>query len=247
MASLPSNDFGYNAGWRVDKHPRFLGDTTGDGYPDIIGFGNNSVFVSRNNRNGTFQPIRSVLNDLCYDAGGWRVEKHPRFVADLTGDGRVDFIGFGDAGVYAALNNGDGTFQAAKRVVNDIGYNAGRWCVEKHPRLIADLTGDGRGDIVGFGDEGVCVCYNNGDGTFKEPKLVVTDFGYIAGGWRVERHERLLADLTGDGCADIIGFGDAGVYVAFNDGKGGFRPVKRMMDDFRSTEKHVRYPAALKT
>jgi hypothetical protein len=25
----------------------------------------------------------------------------------------------------------------------------------RHPRLVADLTGDGRGDLVGFGDDGV--------------------------------------------------------------------------------------------
>jgi len=250
-ASLALNDFGYNAGgWRVEKHLRFLGDTNGDGYPDIVGFGDNSVFISGNNHDGTFQPVKSVINDLCYDTGGWRVEKHPRFVADLTGDGRVDIIGFGDAGVYTALNNGDGTFQAVKRVVDDLGYNAG-WRVEKHPRFIADLTGDGRGDIVGFGDAGVYVSFNNGNGTFKAPKLVIADFGYVAGGWRVEKHPRFLADITGDGCADIVGFGDAGVYVAFNDGKGGFGPVKRIIDDLGypagrwRVEKHVRYPANL--
>lgn len=46
------------------------------------------------------------------------------------------------------------------------------------------------------------------------PRLVVDNFGYVAGGWRVERHPRFLADTTGDGRADIVGFGDAGVYVS---------------------------------
>ena len=53
-----------------------------------------------------------MVDNFAYDAGGWRVEKHPRFLADLTGDGRADIVGFGDAGVWVALNNGDGTFQA---------------------------------------------------------------------------------------------------------------------------------------
>ena len=52
-----------------------------------------------------------------YDGGGWRVERHPRFLADLTGDGRADIVGFGDAGVWVALSNGDGTFQAPRMVV----------------------------------------------------------------------------------------------------------------------------------
>jgi hypothetical protein len=38
------------------------------------------------------------------------------------------------------------------------------------------------------------------------------DMGYEAGGWRVERHPRFLADTTGDGCGDIVGFGNDGVW-----------------------------------
>jgi hypothetical protein len=46
------------------------------------------------------------------------------------------------------------------------------------------------------------------------PQLVVRNFGYDAGGWRVDRHPRFLADTTGDGRADIVGFGNAGVWVS---------------------------------
>ncbi len=55
-----------------------------------------------------------------YNAGGWRVDKHPRFLADLTGDGRADIVGFGNAGVWVALNNGNGTFQAPQMVVDEL-------------------------------------------------------------------------------------------------------------------------------
>jgi hypothetical protein len=51
-----------------------------------------------------------VVANFGYNAGGWRVDMHPRFLADLTGDGRADIVGFGDAGVWTALNNGNGTF-----------------------------------------------------------------------------------------------------------------------------------------
>ena len=57
------------------------------------------------------------------------------------------------------------------------------------------------------------VALNNGDGTFQDPQLVVGELRLDAGGWRVDRHPRLLADLTGDGRADIVGFGDDGVWV----------------------------------
>ena len=121
------------------------------------------------------------------------MENHPRFLADLTGDGRADIVGFGNAGVYIALNNGDGSFQAVRRVVDNFGYTAGGWRVENHPRFLADLTGDGRADIVGFGNAGVYIALNNGDGSFQAVRRVVDNFGYDAGGWRVERHPRFLA------------------------------------------------------
>jgi hypothetical protein len=212
---LVIDNFGYDAGgWRVDQHPRFLADTTGSGRSDVVGFGNAGVYVSRAQADGSFSPLQLVVNNFGYDAGGWRVDQHPRFLADTTGSGRKDIVGFGNAGVYVSRAQADGTYAAPVLVVNDFGYDAGGWRVEKHPRFLADITGNGRADIVGFGDAGVYVSYARADGTYTAPALVVNDFGYDAGGWRVEKHPRFLADITGNGRADIVGFGDAGVWVA---------------------------------
>ncbi len=95
-----------------------------------------------------------MVPNFGYNAGGWRVDKHPRFLADLSGTGGLDIVGFGDAEVWVARGWGDGTFhQDLKLVIPDFGYDQG-WRVEKHPRLLADVTGDGKADIVGFGDAG---------------------------------------------------------------------------------------------
>jgi hypothetical protein len=212
---LVVNNFGYDAGgWRVEKHPRFLADTTGSGRQDIVGFGNAGVYVSRARADGTFADPVLVVNNFGYDAGGWRVESHPRFLADTTGSGRQDIVGFGNAGVYVSHAQADGTYSDPTLVVNNFGYDAGGWRVEKHPRFLANLTGSGRADIVGFGNAGVYVSHARADGTYSDPTLVVNNFGYDAGGWRVEKHPRLLADITGNGRADIVAFGDAGVWVA---------------------------------
>jgi FG-GAP-like repeat len=205
--------FGYDAGgWRVDKHPRLLADTTGDGRADVVAFGNPGVWVSRALPGERFAAPQLVVPYFGYSAGAWRVDKHPRFLADTTGDGRADIVGFGDAGVYVSVARGDGTFTEPQLVVRNFGYNAG-WRVNMHPRFLADITGDGRADVVGFGDDGVWVSFARSDGTFAEPRLVVRDFGYNAG-WRVDMHPRFLADTTGDGKPDIVGFGNAGVLVA---------------------------------
>ncbi|KAJ7314195.1 hypothetical protein DFH08DRAFT_972945 [Mycena albidolilacea] len=239
------DDFGYGQGWRVENHPRSVVDLTGDGRADIIGFGDNSVWVSYNNGNGTFQSVRAVIDDFGYGQG-WFSTRHPRFVVDLTGDGRADIIGFGDHSVWVSYNNGNGTFQSVRCVIDDFGYSEG-WRVEKHPRFVVDLTGDGRADIIGFGENSVWVSYNNGDGTFQSVMRVIDDFGY-GQGWRVDKHPRFVVDLTGNGHADIIGFGENSVCVSYNNGGGSFGPVTKLIDNFAysggwTLEKVVRYIA----
>ncbi|MBM3564071.1 MAG: VCBS repeat-containing protein, partial [Alphaproteobacteria bacterium] len=220
---LVINNFGYNAGgWRVNMHPRLIADIDGDGRADIVGFGNAGVYVSRAQADGSFSPLQLVVNNFGYNAGGWRVEMHPRFLADTTGDGRLDIVGFGDAGVYISRAQADGSYAAPQLVINNFGYNAGGWRVNMHPRFVIDVNGDGRADIVGFGNAGVYVSLAKADGTFSAPQLVVNNFGYNAGGWRTDMHPRFLADTTGDGLPDIVGFGDAGVYISRNLGGGAF-------------------------
>lgn len=222
-------DFGYDKGWRVDRHPRFLADVNGDGRADIVGFGNAGVYVALSNGNGSFQfsPV-PVLENFGYVKGSWRVEKHPRLLADLRGIGIADIVGFGDKGVWVALGDGQGGFGQPQLVVQDFGYEQG-WRVDRHPRLLADVNGDGLLDIVGFGEAGVYVALNAGGGAFHAPAFVLQDFGYNKG-WRVDRHPRFLADVNGDGRADIVGFGNAGVYVAFGRTDGGFdfTPVPKL-------------------
>jgi hypothetical protein len=168
--------------------------------------------------------LRKIKKRTDWDTpGGWVVDRHQRLLADLTGDGRSDIVGFGDAGVWTALSKGNGLFADPKFVLADFGFEAGDWRVEKHPRFLADITGDGRADIVAFGDAGVWTALSNGDGTFQAPRFVLGDLGFNAGGWRVEKHPRFLADITGDGRADIVAFGDAGVWTALSNGDGTFQ------------------------
>jgi hypothetical protein len=88
--------------------------------------------------------LQLAIGNFGYTAGGWRIEKHPRFLADLTGDGRADVAGFGEAGVWESLTSGGGNFGALQLAVGNFGYSAGGWRVEKHPRVVA-----GRGSIGG--------------------------------------------------------------------------------------------------
>jgi len=50
---LAMADFGSNQGWSVGQTPRLVGDVTGDGIPDIVGFGTNSTFVAVGSRDSS--------------------------------------------------------------------------------------------------------------------------------------------------------------------------------------------------
>ena len=99
----------------------------------MLGFGRDGLWVARNQGDGTFAVPQRVLRDYANETG-WRVDRHPRVLADLTGDGRPDLVGFGSDYVWTALNNGDGTFQPARAVLQNFCENAGGWRVADHLR-----------------------------------------------------------------------------------------------------------------
>jgi hypothetical protein len=209
------------------------------GYVDIIGFGNRGVFVSLNNGDGTFAPARLVLNDFGFDAGGWRLDRHLRFLGDVTGDGILDIVAFGERCVFVALGNGDGTFTAPKAVINDLACSS-QWGIDMHRRTLADLTGDGKADIIGSGADirgsgtvGVEVALNNRDGMFQAPRRVVHGFGNTTWYPAVVAHTLFVADLNRSGYGDIIGISDEGkgIFVAIGNGDGTFQALEHVNDN----------------
>ncbi|KAH9051703.1 hypothetical protein EDB87DRAFT_1538847, partial [Lactarius vividus] len=77
--------------------------------------------------------------------------------------GLADIVSLGQDGVVI-LRKGVNvqSFLATK----DYGYDTGGWHTEQHVRLVGDVTGNGAGDLVEFGEAGVLVTINNGDNTF---------------------------------------------------------------------------------
>jgi len=233
---LVLNDLGTTAGgWSLEKHLRFLTDATGDGFLDILGFGNNGVGIAKNKGDGTFHGSIAASAEFGYNQG-WRVETHERLLGDITGDGKPDIVAFKEDGVITALNKGDGTFAPGKHVLNFFGNSTNPpWTKSMHPRMLADVNGNGRMDIVGFGDWGVWVAFSKGDGTFEEPKQVSQEWGYLKGNWRVETHRRWLVDVNGNGTPDIVGVGYDALLVSYNDGAGNFGPSQQLSKFFNTS------------
>src|SRR5262249_13716038 len=184
---------------------------------DIIGFSSAGVYESLATGNGDFMAPTFELAAFGTMAGGWSSDSTcPRRLADVNGDGSADIVGFGQAGVYVSLATGRGhlampTFELAAFCVS-----AGDWTSnDLFPRTLADANADGMADIVGFGQAGAYVSLATGGGHFAAPKLGLPDFGAGAGGWSSDNiYPRVVADITAEGKADIVGFSQAGVYVS---------------------------------
>ena len=219
-AVLKLREFGWDQGWRVGLHPREVVDLVGNGTADIVGFGYSGVTIAHGMTNRTFIGAGKRIDSYGYNRG-WRVEKNPRLLADVDGNGTADIVGFGDAGAWVSYFSAAGdTFTAPQLLVRDFGFQQG-WRVGDHPRELADVNGDGRADIVGFGYRGVSVAYSQGYASFSPVAVKVANFGQ-AQGWRGDRHLRTLADVNGDRIQDVVGFGNAGVLVAHGRGNNTF-------------------------
>ncbi len=195
-----------------DPDLTFMGDVNGDGRKDLIIIANSGVNVALANSNGqTFGALTLWIHEFAQD-GGWQKGFHPRTVADINGDGKVDVIGFGNGGVTVAISTGNGFI--SQMWSNDFSYNLG-WRVESHPRLLADVNGDGRADVVGFANDVTVVGLSTGN-SFTSSTWT-SEFSYNLG-WRVGSHPRLLADVNGDGRADVVGFANGGTVVGLSTG-----------------------------
>jgi hypothetical protein len=190
----------YNSGgvgaWSVT-----VADVNGDAKADLV-VGNlcadvscgdsGLVAVLLGNGDGTFK------SPVTYGSGGRTLVP---VVADLDGDGKPDIVvanGNGKAGVGVLLGNGDGTFQPV--VTYDLG--------EKFASAVAvaDVNGDGRPDVVVSDcasgqytcqvNSSVGVLPGNGNGTLQPP-LTYASGGLFSIGVA-------LADINGDGRADVL-------------------------------------------
>jgi hypothetical protein len=105
-------------GWEDHaRNPRRIADVNGDGFPDIVGFANDGVYVAiSNGRDGFATATRwtpqfpSNTTDSTGNAWGRANIDSPRYIVDMNGDGVPDIVGLGSASVrWASPSAAPGT------------------------------------------------------------------------------------------------------------------------------------------
>src|SRR5262249_16539373 len=147
-------------GWSSnDTYPRALADVNGDGRADIIGFSSVGVFESLADASGNFAvpTLELAAFGASAGAGGWTSQDlYPRTLVDVNGDSMADIVGFGSDGIFVSLATGGGHFASPTFQLSVFGPSIGGWNSDNpYPRQLADINGNGTGDIVGFAANGV--------------------------------------------------------------------------------------------
>jgi hypothetical protein len=193
-----------------------LADITGDGKLDLVVVDQASpanVWTLLGNGDGTFQTPTSVA--LSGESGNGAA------FTDLNGDGLLDLVemDFSTNKLTTYLATSPTTY------ANAVSYDTSDAVYDACSLTAGDLTGDGKAEIVNANcrDNTLTVYVNNGDGTFQTGV-------YYAGGLSAPNGTTAdlypaaisIADVNGDGKADIISINDdsADVTILLGNGDG---------------------------
>lgn len=209
--------------WQLEPSTRLVGDVSGDDLADVVGVDERGVLVSRATAEGFAPP------EYWVGAPDRTGELRPPLLADVSGDTWADLIIFSPDGVLVARSDSR-QLKEAERWTREFGAQDGRWASGPLVQHLADVDGDEILDLITFAADGVWVNLTE-EGKFATSKMWSAEFGAASGQWQAHRNPRLLADVNGDGLADVVGFADYGVLVALSTGDS-FGPSQLWIKEF---------------
>lgn len=193
-----------------------LADVNGDGKADVVAMNQNTQTVdvalstgSAFSNTGWAQGYGSFASDA-----NWGPDK-PRMMSDVNGDGLADIVGFGTA-VQVGISTGTGFLPPAQWSTD---FGAPNW-TSKTPRMLMDVNGDGRSDIVAVNDGGVQIATSNGaafvPGNWNQGSM--PGLGLAQGGTAADT-ARHVVDIDGDGLMDMLAVTPLGVSTGLTAGQ----------------------------
>ncbi|MCQ1057317.1 ElyC/SanA/YdcF family protein [Photobacterium sp. DNB23_23_1] len=235
--------------WDARKHQFQLVDMNNNGMADLVAFGDDGVYVAYSEEDkfssiikvhdnfGADQPYHPD-SDVTFDEDRIQDDRVIRTIVDVDGDGYPDIVVHAQFDMLVSLNDGNGNFGEAKPwLINDDGEGhitgtEGRDFIHGPNDMffsdIVDMTGNGRGDMLGMLEYGIFV----GDSTGSRFEMIdVNNYStrdriaevadennqfVMRADWKKSSHFWLVGDVTGNGLNDIVGVGEDYTYVAPN-------------------------------
>jgi FG-GAP-like repeat len=179
------------------------GDVTGDGRADLVARRpDGTLSLYANNGNDSAPYDWGVTIGSSWQQFAWFL------TGDVNGDRRADIVGAGSDGILVLYtNNGNATSPYDRGIVIGSAWQ------QFTGVTLADVTGDGRVDLVAAKPDGTLLLYVNG-GNDTAPYSTGTQIGI---GW--DAFSSILAgDVTGDGRADIVGVRNDGTLLLYVNG-----------------------------
>ncbi len=196
----------------INTGPALVANLTNNNRSDMVSQSGDSILALLGQTNQTFTQATTTL---IYPTSGVAA------VGNLNSDNILDLLVLEYPSMRVWLGNGDGTFTQSNMVSNT------SQPINQQSALIADLDGDGNGDIVVVpypNQEGLpfplLIYYGNRDGTFQNAVQLPISHAYT---------QLVIADVNQDNKPDLVLSDGAGIAVIENLGGRNFGPEEHFV------------------
>ena len=198
----PTND----AGSAMLSAVLAVGDSNGDGIPDILGISDDGWTTILGRAGVMFDTPRHFAAG--YQPGTQTfAQLFPQYqFVDLDGDGKPDLVAAGPNGLYITSSQNPVSQQPPEAMdVTEPLYSVGH-------AALADFDGDGVPDVAASGSRDLTFSKGIGDGTFQPPHAVANAALDFSTPVTSTQAALLAGDFDGDGKQDLLAIGSPSIY-----------------------------------